>query len=51
MWEYDVRSLWYFEDGEYISERNLNELGEEGWELVQIHNEQIIFKRKIKEEE
>lgn len=51
MWEYDVRSLWYFEESGGISESSLNEYGEKGWELAQIHGDEIIFKRKLKKEE
>lgn len=51
MWEYNVVNAWSFKEyGEYISESRLNELGADRWELVCIQGEELIFKRKIKEE-
>jgi len=32
-----------------VDEKVLNELGQEGWELISLANKQLVFKREINE--
>lgn len=48
MWEYLIRNVSVIQDyRDELSEKELNNYGEIGWELVCVINENVIFKRKI----
>lgn len=50
MWEYLIRNVSVIQDyKDELSEQELNNYGRLGWEMVTIVDNEVIFKREVRE--